>query len=57
MQRSFAEVDAFRKQRKVTRREVFLAEMARVVPWRRLEALTELHYLKAGNGRKPYPPV
>ena len=57
MQRSFAEVDAFRKQRKVTRREVFLAEMARVVAWRRLEALTELHYLKAGNGRKPYPPV
>ena len=50
MQRSFAEVDAFRKQRKVTRREVFLAEMARVVPWRRLEALIEPHY-----GRKPYP--
>ncbi len=55
MQRSFAEVDGFRKQRKVTRREVFLAEMARVVPWRRLEALIEPHYPKAGNGRKPYP--
>ena len=34
---------------------VFLAEMARVVPWRRLEALIEPHYPKAGNGRKPYP--
>jgi len=55
MQRSFAEVDAFRKQRKVTRREVFLAEMARVVPWRRLEALIEPHYPKAGNGRQQYP--
>ena len=29
---------------------VFLVEMARVVPWRRLEALIEPHY-----GRKPYP--
>jgi len=32
MQGSFAEVDGFRKRRKVTRREVFLAEMARVAP-------------------------
>ena len=55
MQRSFAEVDGFRKQRKVTRREVFLAKMARVVPWRRLEALIEPRYPKAGNGRKAYP--
>jgi len=39
----------------VTRREVFLAEMAGVVPWRRLEALIEPHYPKVGNGRKPYP--
>jgi IS5 family transposase len=55
MQRSFAEVDGFRKQRKMTRREAFLAEMAGVVPWRRLEGLIEPHYPKAGNGRKPYP--
>ena len=27
MQRSFAEYDGFRKQRKITRREAFLAEM------------------------------
>ena len=55
MQRSFAEYDGFRKQRKITRREAFLAEMERVVPWRRLEALIEPHYPVAGKGRKPYP--
>jgi transposase, IS5 family len=55
MQRSFAEVDGFRKQRKVTRREAFLAEMERVVPWRRLEGLIAPHYPRAGNGRRPYP--
>src|SRR5271165_4698077 len=55
MQRSFAEVDGFRKQPKVTRREAFLAEMERVVPWRRLEGLIEPHYPTAGNGRRPYP--
>jgi IS5 family transposase len=54
MQRSFGDVDGFRKQRKVTRRDAFLAEMAGVVPWRRLEALIEPHYPKAGNGRRPY---
>ena len=55
MQRSFAKVDGLREQRKVTRREAFLADMARVVPWRRLEGLIEPHYPRAGNGRKPYP--
>jgi IS5 family transposase len=55
MQGSFAELDGFRKQRKVTRRESFLAEMERVVPWWRLEALIAPHYPRAGNGRKPYP--
>jgi IS5 family transposase len=55
MQRSFAEYDGFRKQRKITRREAFLAAMDRVVPWARLEALIEPHYPVAGNGRKPYP--
>ena len=54
MQRSFAEYDGFRKQRKVTRRETFLAEMDRVVPWQRLEALIEPHYPSGGTGRKPY---
>jgi len=36
MQRSFFEVSGFRKQQKVTRREAFLAEMERIVPWQRL---------------------
>ena len=54
MRCSFAEDGGFRKQRKITRREAFLAEMERVVPWRRLEALIEPHYPLAGKGRKPY---
>ncbi|MCW8308439.1 IS5 family transposase [Acidiphilium sp. PA] len=54
MQRSFAVYDGFRKQRKITRRGVFLAEMERVLPWRRLEALIKPHYPLAGRGRKPY---
>ena len=44
----------FGSSSKVTRRDAFLAEMARVVAWRRLEALIEPHYPRAGNGRKPY---
>ena len=54
MQRSLAEYDGFRKQRKVTRRAAFLSEMDSVVPWSRLEALIEPHYPAAGNGRKHY---
>lgn len=55
MQRSFAEVDGFRRQIKQTRRAVMLAEMEKVVPWQRFEALIEPHYPKPGNGRRPYP--
>jgi len=43
MQHGFAEYEGFRKQRKVTCREAFLAEMDRVVPWSRLAALIEPH--------------
>ena len=50
MQRNFAEYDGFRKQRKITRREAFLAEMERVVPWRRLEALIERREALCLNG-------
>ena len=42
-------------KRKRTRREVFLAEMHRAVPWSQLEALIAPHYPKAGGGRRPYP--
>ncbi len=38
--------DAMKK--KLTRRELFLAEMDRVVPWGRLQALIAPHYPKAG---------
>lgn len=55
MQPSFAEYDGFREQRKITRREAFLAEMERVVPWRRFEALIEPYYPSSGKGGKPYP--
>ena len=44
---------AFDAKKKRTRREVFLAEMDRVVPWARLVALIEPVYPKAGNGRQP----
>src|SRR5574342_109050 len=42
---------------KRTRREVFLAEMERVVPWTRLLALIEPHYPKGSpaGGRPPLP--
>ena len=42
-------------KKKQTKREKFLSEMGRVVPWEKLAALIELHYPKAGNGRRPMP--
>ena len=47
--------DAMKK--KVTRRELFLAEMDAVVPWARLIGLIAPHYPKAGpkGGRPPMP--
>ena len=51
---SFSDVE-YDGKRKRTRREVFLAEMNRVVPWSKLEAAIEPHYPKAGGGRRPYP--
>jgi IS5 family transposase len=53
-QRSFSDVE-YAGKKKQTRREVFLAEMDRAVPWAKLEALIAPHYPKAGNGRQPYP--
>jgi IS5 family transposase len=43
----------FEPYRKPTRREKFLAEMDRAVPWADLCALIEPFYPKAGNGRPP----
>jgi transposase, IS5 family len=49
----FSDVE-YSGKRKQTRREVFLAEMERAVPWRHLEAPIEPHYPKVGGGRPPY---
>ncbi len=55
-QLSFASLD-FAAKKKRTKRDVFLAEMAAVVPWGMLEALIEPHYPKMGpqGGRRPFP--
>ncbi|MCB9964127.1 MAG: IS5 family transposase [Rhodospirillales bacterium] len=53
-QRSFGEVEGFRRQDKVTRRERFLDEMEQVMPWERLLGRIRPHYPVAGNGRRPY---
>ncbi len=54
-QRSFGDVNGFRRQEKVTRRERFLEEMDRAVPWDRFFAVIKPAYPVAGNGRRPYP--
>src|SRR5207344_2660925 len=52
-QLSFASYE-FAQKKRVTRREKFLAEMAQVVPWTRLESLIEPHYPSGGRvGRQP----
>ncbi len=55
-QKTFAALGAatgFELHAKATRRALFLAEMEKVVPWKRLIALIEPFYPKAGNGRPP----
>ena len=54
MQGRFSEIGLSRP-RKRTRREVFLDQMAAVVPWQRFEQLICPHYPVAGRGRRPYP--
>ena len=53
-QMSFGDAE-YAGKRKLTRREVFLAEMEQVVPWRSLLNLIEPFYPVAGRGRHPYP--
>ena len=53
-QMSFGDAE-YAGKRKKTRREVFLAEMELVVPWKSLLNLIEPLYPIAGNGRHPYP--
>jgi transposase, IS5 family len=52
-QLSFSDVE-FDAKRKQTRRDKFLAEMDKVVPWARLTALIEPVYPKGKGGRAPY---
>jgi IS5 family transposase len=53
-QMSFSDAE-YAGKRKRTRREAFLSEMDKVVPWDALLMLIEPHYPKAGKGRHPYP--
>ncbi len=52
-QRTFASQVEFKKYGRKSRRELFLDEMERVVPWTALLALVRPHYAKSGNGRRP----
>ncbi|PPV02462.1 transposase, partial [Xanthomonas axonopodis] len=55
MQLSFGDAE-YNGKRKRTRREVILAEMDQMVPWKALLALIEPHYPKSGQpGRQRYP--
>lgn len=55
-QRTFAGL-AWQEKKKVTRRERFLAEMNKVIPWTELRAIVAPHYPTAsrGPGRRPMP--
>ncbi|HZU10336.1 MAG TPA: IS5/IS1182 family transposase, partial [Pseudacidobacterium sp.] len=43
----------FEKYGRKTRRELFLEQMERVVPWSELEAMVRPHDPKGENGRPP----
>jgi transposase, IS5 family len=47
--------EAWSAKTKVTKRERFLAEMDRVIPWTTLRALVTPHYPKGERGRPPVP--
>jgi IS5 family transposase len=51
-QMSFAQSE-YAGKKKITRREKFLGEMERVVPWTRLVALIQPHYPTGRRGRPP----
>ena len=51
---SFASM-VYENKKKKTRREKFLEEMDRVIPWEELLQVISPHYPKAGNGRQPMP--
>ena len=51
---SFANL-AYENKKKKTRREKFLEEMNRVIPWEEVLPIIKKYYPKAGNGRHPMP--
>jgi IS5 family transposase len=53
-QMSFGDAE-YAAKKKTTRREVFLAEMDKVVPWDSLLKVIVPFYPVAGRGRRPYP--
>ena len=55
-QLSFSSLD-YAVKKKTTKREVFLAEMAAVVPWAALEVVIDPHYPRMGpqGGRRAFP--
>jgi len=53
-QMSFGDAE-YAAKKKTTRRELFLAEMDKVVPWDSLLKVIEPFYPVAGRGRRPYP--
>jgi IS5 family transposase len=52
-QQSLASQGVFEKYGRKSRRELFLDDMERVVPWSAMESLVRPHYARAGNGRRP----
>ena len=52
-QKTLANAHTFEKYRRTTRREKFLAEMEKVVPWKLLVSLIDPFYPKPGKGRPP----
>jgi IS5 family transposase len=52
-QQTLASQANFERYGKKTRRERFLEEMDRIMPWAELESLIEPHYPKQGNWRPP----
>src|SRR5665213_1894065 len=52
-QQSLASQGVFERYGRKSRRELFLDEMEKIVPWSGLEALVRPHYAKAGKGRQP----
>ena len=51
-QSSFSHAE-FAAKKKITRREIFLARMDEVIPWKQLLAVIEPHYPKGKRGRPP----